>query len=112
MPPRRSRSPDSSRASPAGTMTDDAAAGVILAGGLARRMGGGDKCLRPLAGRPVLAHIVERAWPQVSALALNANGDSARFAAFGLPVISDVFPGFAGPLAGVLTGLDWAAQLD
>jgi molybdenum cofactor guanylyltransferase len=84
-------------------------AGIVLAGGLSRRMGGGDKCLRPLAGRPVLAYIVERARPQVAALALNANGDGARFAAFGLPVVADSVPDFAGPLAGVLAGLDWAA---
>lgn len=83
--------------------------GLLLAGGLSRRMGGGDKCLRPLGGRPVLAHIIERARPQVSALVLNANGDPARFAAFGLPVASDVIEGFAGPLAGVLTGMEWAA---
>jgi molybdopterin-guanine dinucleotide biosynthesis protein A len=85
-------------------------AGVILAGGLSRRMGGGDKCLRPLGGRPLLAHIVERARPQVAALVLNANGDPARFAGFSLPVAADVIEGFAGPLAGVLTGLEWAAQ--
>jgi molybdopterin-guanine dinucleotide biosynthesis protein A len=84
-------------------------AGVILAGGLSRRMGGGDKCLRDLGGRPILSHIVERARPQVSDLVLNANGDAARFAAFGLPVAADTVPGFAGPLAGVLAGLDWAA---
>ncbi|MBI3454147.1 MAG: molybdenum cofactor guanylyltransferase MobA [Rhodospirillales bacterium] len=84
-------------------------AGVILAGGLARRMGGGDKCLRPLGGRPILAHIVARVRPQVAALVLNANGDPARFAEFGLPVAADVVEGFAGPLAGVLTGLEWAA---
>ena len=83
--------------------------GVVLAGGLSRRMGGGDKCLRPLAGRPILAHIIERARPQVAALALNANGDPARFAAFGLPVIADSIADFAGPLAGILAGLDWAA---
>jgi molybdopterin-guanine dinucleotide biosynthesis protein A len=85
-------------------------AGVILAGGLSRRMGGGDKCLRPIGGRPILAHIVERAQPQVSALVLNANGDAARFASFGLPVAADVVEGFAGPLAGVLTGMEWAAR--
>lgn len=85
-------------------------AGVILAGGLSRRMGGGDKCLRPIAGKPILAHIVERVRPQLDALVLNANGDPARFAAFGLPVAADVVEGFAGPLAGVLTGLDWAAR--
>ncbi len=84
-------------------------AGVVLAGGLSRRMGGGDKCLRSLAGKPILAHIVERARPQVEALALNANGDPARFAEFGLPVVADSVAGFAGPLAGVLAGLDWAA---
>ncbi len=84
-------------------------AGIVLAGGLSRRMGGGDKCLQALAGRPVLAHIIERAQGQVTALALNANGDAARFAAFGLPVVADSVPGFAGPLAGVLAGLDWAA---
>ena len=84
-------------------------AGVVLAGGLSRRMGGGDKCLRPLAGRPILAHIIERARPQVRALVLNANGDKARFAGFGLPVVADSIAGFAGPLAGVLAGLDWAA---
>lgn len=82
--------------------------GVLLAGGLARRMGGGDKCLRPLGGRPLLAHVIARAAPQAGALVLNANGDPARFAGFGLPVASDVVPGHAGPLAGVLTGLEWA----
>ena len=85
-------------------------AGVILAGGLSRRMGGGDKCLRPIGGRPILAHIIERAQPQVTALVLNANGDAARFAPFGLPVAADVVEGFAGPLAGVLTGMEWAAR--
>jgi molybdopterin-guanine dinucleotide biosynthesis protein A len=83
--------------------------GLLLAGGLSRRMGGGDKCLRPLGGKPVLAHIIERAKPQVAALVLNANGDPARFAAFGLPVVADTIEGFAGPLAGVLTGMEWAA---
>ncbi len=83
-------------------------AGVLLAGGLSRRMGGGDKCLRPLAGRPILARIVGRVRPQVGPLVLNANGDPARFADFGLPVVPDVVEGFAGPLAGVLTGLAWA----
>jgi molybdenum cofactor guanylyltransferase len=82
--------------------------GVLLAGGLSRRMGGGDKCLRPIGGRPILAHIIERVRPQVAALVLNANGDAARFAPFGLPVAGDVVEGFAGPLAGVLTGMEWA----
>ena len=89
-------------------MTSDLA-GVLLAGGKSRRMGGGDKCLRPLAGRPILDHVIERARPQVAALVLNANGDPERFAHYGLPVAGDVIDGFAGPLAGVLTGLEWAA---
>ncbi len=84
-------------------------AGIVLAGGQSRRMGGGDKCLRLLAGKPILAHIIERARPQVTALALNANGDPRRFAGFGLPVVADSIADFAGPLAGVLAGLDWAA---
>lgn len=82
--------------------------GVILAGGLARRMGGGDKCLRTLGGRPILEHVVARARPQVATLVLNANGDPGRFAGFGLPVVPDGIEGFAGPLAGVLAGMDWA----
>jgi molybdenum cofactor guanylyltransferase len=84
--------------------------GLLLAGGLSRRMGGGDKCLRPLAGRPILDRIIERVRPQVGRLVLNANGDPARFAAYGLPVVADSVGGFAGPLAGVLAGLDWAAE--
>jgi molybdopterin-guanine dinucleotide biosynthesis protein A len=85
--------------------------GVILAGGLSRRMGGGDKCLRLLAGRPILAHVIERLRPQLSDLALNANGDPERFADFRLPVITDDATDFAGPLAGILAALDWAAGL-
>jgi molybdenum cofactor guanylyltransferase len=85
-------------------------AGVLLAGGKSRRMGGGDKALRDLAGRPLLARIIERAAPQVGPMMLNANGDGGRFAAFGLPVMPDVVGDFAGPLAGVLTGLEWAAD--
>lgn len=86
-------------------------AAVILAGGRATRMGGGDKCLLMLRGRPLLAHLLERLTPQVTHLALNANGDPARFAAFGLPVLPDPLPGQPGPLAGVLAGMDWAASL-
>ena len=83
--------------------------GLLLAGGQSRRMGGGDKCLRPLAGRPLLDHVIKRLKPQVAALVLNANGDPARFAGFGLPVVADSLADFAGPLAGILAGLDWAA---
>ncbi|NKB48410.1 MAG: molybdenum cofactor guanylyltransferase MobA [Alphaproteobacteria bacterium] len=72
-------------------------------------MGGGDKCLRSLGGRPILAHIIDRAAPQVSRLMINANGDPARFAPFDIPVAADTVEGFAGPLAGVLTGMEWAA---
>ena len=84
--------------------------GLLLAGGLSRRMGGGDKCLRLLAGRPLLQHVIDRLRPQVDGFVLNANGDPARFARFGLAVVSDSIPDFAGPLAGVLAGLDWAAE--
>ena len=86
-------------------------AGVVLAGGKATRMGGGDKGLRMVAGRPLLAHVIDRIAPQVGRLALNANGDPARFADYGLPVIADSLPDHPGPLAGVLAGLDWAASL-
>jgi molybdenum cofactor guanylyltransferase len=85
-------------------------AGVILAGGLSRRMGGGDKSLLELGGQPILTHVIERLVPQVDALALNANGDPARFAAFRLPVLPDGVPDYPGPLAGVLAGMDWAAS--
>lgn len=83
--------------------------GVILAGGLATRMGGGDKGLLPLGRGTLLSHVIDRLEPQVAGLALNANGDAVRFAPFGLPVLPDSIEGFAGPLAGVLAGLDWAA---
>jgi molybdopterin-guanine dinucleotide biosynthesis protein A len=85
-------------------------AGVLLAGGLARRMGGGDKPLRMIGGRKLLELVIERMRPQVAALVLNANGDPARFAAYGLPVIADSVADNPGPLAGVLAGLDWAAD--
>ena len=81
---------------------------VLLAGGLGRRMGGGDKPLRTLAGRPLLDYVIERIRPQVRAMVLNANGDAARFAAWGLPVVADPLPDFPGPLAGVLAGMRWA----
>lgn len=84
--------------------------GVILAGGLASRMGGGDKGLMHLGKRPLLSHVLSRLEPQVAAIALNANGDPARFKDFPVPVIADNIADFPGPLAGVLAGLDWAAE--
>ena len=83
--------------------------GLLLAGGQSRRMGGGDKALRLLGGRTILDHVIERLRPQVAALVLDANGDPARFAGFGLPVVADSIADFAGPLAGILAGLDWTA---
>ncbi|MEK6215757.1 MAG: molybdenum cofactor guanylyltransferase MobA [Boseongicola sp.] len=83
--------------------------GVILAGGQATRMGGGDKGLLSLCGQSILSRVMGRLEPQVATLALNANGDPARFAGFKIPVVPDSIEGFAGPLAGVLAGLDWAA---
>lgn len=84
--------------------------GVVLAGGRATRMGGGDKGLLPLGSSNILGHVLARFEPQVAKLALNANGDPERFAEYGLPVLGDSIEGFAGPLVGVLAGLDWAAE--
>lgn len=81
--------------------------GIILAGGLARRMGGGDKCLLPLAGKTLLQRTIDRIQPQVSTLLLNANGNSLRFARTRLPVVADQFPNNLGPLAGIHAGLSW-----
>jgi len=83
--------------------------GVLLAGGLARRMGGGDKPMRQIGGRTILQRVIARLAPQCDGLILNANGDPARFASFGLPVIPDGVADFPGPLAGILAALDWAA---
>lgn len=83
--------------------------GVLLAGGLARRMGGGDKPMRQIAGRSILDRVITRLAPQCEELILNANGDPARFASFGLPVIADTVKDYPGPLAGILAALDWAA---
>ncbi|TGQ47789.1 MULTISPECIES: molybdenum cofactor guanylyltransferase MobA [unclassified Mesorhizobium] len=85
-------------------------AGIILAGGQSRRMGGGDKTLLSFGDGSLLSRIVSRLAPQVGPLALSANGDPARFAGFGLPVLADTVEGFAGPLAGILTGLEWASM--
>lgn len=82
---------------------------MLLAGGLARRMGGGDKPMRTIAGRTILDRVIERLRPQCDGLIVNANGDPTRFASFGLPVIADSVPDFPGPLAGILAALDWAA---
>jgi molybdopterin-guanine dinucleotide biosynthesis protein A len=83
--------------------------GLVLAGGLARRMGGGDKALIRIGKETILERTLARLKPQVSGIVLNANGDPARFAAFGRPVVADSVPDFAGPLAGILAGLDWVA---
>jgi molybdopterin-guanine dinucleotide biosynthesis protein A len=83
--------------------------GLVLAGGLARRMGGGDKPRTRIGGATILSRVLDRLKPQCARVILNANGDPARFADTGLPVIPDDVPGFAGPLAGILAGLDWAA---
>lgn len=84
-------------------------AGVVLAGGRAARLGGGDKGLRVVGGQRLFDHVLSRLAPQVDALAINANGDPSRLSDFGLPVLPDSLPGHPGPLAGVLAGLDWAA---
>lgn len=85
-----------------------AIAGVLLAGGQSRRMGGGDKGLMDIGGSTMLGRVIARLSPQVAQLAINANGDPARFAEFGLPVVADTIEGHVGPLAGVLSGLRWA----
>lgn len=82
--------------------------GVILAGGQSRRMGGGDKGLLPLGASTVIGHVIDRIVPQVGHMAINANGDPARFLTYGLPILPDSLPGFPGPLAGILAALDWA----
>ena len=82
--------------------------GVILAGGQATRMGGGDKGRLMLGQHSLLDHVIDRLRPQVSSIILNANGAQGRFSDLNLPVIADSLPDYAGPLAGVLAGLDWA----
>jgi molybdopterin-guanine dinucleotide biosynthesis protein A len=83
--------------------------GLVLAGGLARRMGGGDKARIRIGGKTILERVLARLTPQCARVILNANGDPARFADTGLPVVADSVPDFPGPLAGILAGLDWAA---
>jgi molybdopterin-guanine dinucleotide biosynthesis protein A len=91
-------------------MIENDVAGVVLAGGLSRRMGGGDKGLKEIGGQPILERVIATIRPQLAALALNANGDSSRFSSYGLPIIPDGVADFPGPLAGILAGLDWAAS--
>ncbi len=90
-------------------MTIPPTLGLVLAGGLARRMGGGDKARIRVGGATILERVLARLTPQCSRVIINANGDPARFADTGLPVVADSVPDFAGPLAGILAGLDWAA---
>jgi molybdopterin-guanine dinucleotide biosynthesis protein A len=90
-------------------MTDIPA--LILAGGRSSRMGGGDKSLMPLHGRPLLAHVLDRIMRQASHLLINSNSDPALFRDFGLPVRPDTLPNRPGPLAGILTGLLWTTEL-
>src|SRR6266446_7123066 len=103
------RAPSVTTDAPATSRDAPATPGVLLAGGLARRMGGGDKPMRWIGGRTILERVIARLKPQCDGLILNANGDPARFATFGLPVIPDGVAGFPGPLAGILAGLDWVA---
>ncbi len=90
-------------------MTTEKTLGLVLAGGLARRMGGVDKARIRIGGATILERVLGRLGPQCSRIIINANGDPARFADIGLPVVADSVPDFAGPLAGILAGLDWAA---
>jgi molybdopterin-guanine dinucleotide biosynthesis protein A len=90
-------------------MTPEPTPGLLLAGGLARRMGGGDKPMKTIGGRTILDRVIARIALQCDGLILNANGDPQRFAAFGLPVVADSVKDFPGPLAGILAGLDWIA---
>ena len=90
-------------------MTAKNTLGLILAGGLARRMGGGDKARIRIGNATILERVVERLAPQCGRIIINANGEPARFADTGLTVVADSIPDFAGPLAGILSGLDWMA---
>jgi molybdopterin-guanine dinucleotide biosynthesis protein A len=83
-------------------------AAIVLAGGRSTRLGGGDKSLITLGGRPLLLHVLNRLRPQADKIAISANGDPSRFAQFGLPVLSDTIEGYLGPLAGLLAGMEWA----
>jgi len=84
--------------------------GVILAGGQSRRMGGGDKCLAALAGKTLLRYSLDIVAPQVGPLLINSNSDPELFSEYDYPVVADVVAGFVGPLAGILTGMEWALE--
>jgi molybdopterin-guanine dinucleotide biosynthesis protein A len=84
--------------------------GLVLAGGLARRMGGGDKARIEIGGVTILDRVLACLSAQCTGIIINANGNPKRFADTGVPVIADNVPGFAGPLAGILAGLDWLAE--
>jgi molybdenum cofactor guanylyltransferase len=90
-------------------MTAEKTLGLVLAGGQARRMGGGDKARIRIGGTTILQRVLACLKPQCQRVIINANGDPARFADTGLPVVADSVADFAGPLAGILAGLDWAA---
>lgn len=94
------------------TPESDTIAGIVLAGGRSQRMGGRDKALVPLGGKPLIARAIDRLAPQVATLAISANGDAARFAPFGRPVFADVVEGHLGPLAGILSAMRWAGRAD
>lgn len=86
-------------------------AGVILAGGRSRRLGGGDKCLLPLGDGTILSHVITHLRPQTDALLINSNSDAALFGSSGLEVRADVLPGRLGPLAGIHTAMLWAQEM-
>ena len=82
--------------------------GIILAGGLSRRMGGGDKGLLMLGKTSIIERVIDKILPQVGSLAININGDSSRFPDYKLPIIPDSIKGYLGPLSGILAGMEWA----
>ena len=84
--------------------------GILLAGGKSSRMGGGDKCLKKLGDKTILEHVISRSLPQVEALILNVNSQCGKYSSYGLPIVSDVVSGYCGPLAGILTGMEWVKK--
>lgn len=91
-------------------MATESCYGIVLAGGLSRRMGGGDKGLQTIGGHSLIARVIAAIQSQCSGLVLSVNGDATRFQSFSLPIVADDVPGFKGPLAGLLAGLDWIAE--